>query len=115
MRNKFLTALAALAMMAGLSGCAHSVMRGSVAMKTSENEAHVCMGKGEVAAGDRVTLYQNVCVGKGGNRSGGAGGGSCEKKEVGMGSVQEVLNEHYSVVKFDQGVKFEEGSFVEKK
>ena len=103
-------------LVAGLSGCAHSVMRGSVAMKTSENEAHVCLGKGEIAVGDRVTLYRNVCVGKGGGTGrSGYGSGSCEKKEVGMGSVQEVLNEHYSVVRFDQGVQFEEGSFVEKK
>lgn len=101
-------------MVAGLSGCAHSVMRGSVAMKISENEAHVCLGKGEIAVGDRVTLYRNACVGKGGGSRSGGGGGSCEKKEVGMGSVQEVLNQHYSVVRFDQGVQFEEGSFVEK-
>ena len=109
---KSLILLIATVLVAGLSGCAHNVMRGSVAMKTSENEAHVCLGKGEVKAGDRVTLYQNVCD-KGGRASG--GGGSCEKKEAGMGSVLEVLNEHYSVVRFDQGVRFAEGSFVEKK
>ena len=99
---------------AGLSGCAHSVMRGSVAMKTSDNEAHVCLGKGEVAVGDRVALFKNVCVGTGGT-SGDRGGPSCEKKEVGMGSVQKILNQHYSVVKFDQGVQFDEGSVVEKR
>ncbi len=98
----------------GLSGCAHSVMRGSVAMKTSENEAHVCLGKGEVAVGDRVTLYRNACVG-GGAGSADRGGASCEKKEVGMGSVQQILNKHYSVVRFDQGVQFDEGSIVEKR
>ena len=99
---------------AGLSGCAHSVMRGSVAMKTSENEAHVCLGEGEVAVGDRVTLFRNTCVRTGGN-SADRGAASCEKKEVGMGSVQKIINQHYSVVKFDQGVQFDEGSIVEKK
>ncbi len=104
-----LTALVAV----GLSGCAHGVMRGSVAMKTSDNEAHVCMGKGEVKEGDRVTLFKNVCVGKdGGVRN--SGGVNCQKKELGKGVVQEVLNEHYSVVKFDPGIQFEEGTFVEK-
>ena len=99
---------------AGFTGCAHSVMRGSVAMKISANEAHVCLGKGEIEAGDRVRLFRNVCTGKGvGDRD--IGRGSCEKKEIGMGSVQEVLNSHYSIVKFDQGVQFEEGTFVEKK
>ena len=98
----------------GLSGCAHGIMRGSVAMKTSDNEAHVCLGKGEVKAGDRVALFRNVCAGKGGGIRGGGGGGSCEKRELGKGTVQEVLNEHYSVVKFDPGIQFEEGTFVEK-
>jgi N-methylhydantoinase B/oxoprolinase/acetone carboxylase alpha subunit len=97
----------------GLSGCAHGIMRGSVAMKTSDTEAHVCMGKGEVSAGDRVRLFENACGGEGaGVRSG--VGTSCEKRELGMGTVEEVLNEHYSVVKFDKGVRFEKGTFVEK-
>ena len=103
-----------LVMIAGFSGCAHNVMRGSVAMKISDNEAHVCLGKGEVAVGDRVTLFRNACVGAAGT-SGDRGGASCEKKEVGMGSVQRILNQHYSVVKFDQDVQFDEGSFVEKR
>jgi hypothetical protein len=94
----------------GLSGCAHGIMRGSVAMKISDTEAHVCMGRGEVMAGDRVKLFKSVCVGK--DRSGRSA--SCEKKELGMGTVEEVLNDHYSVVKFDQGVQFEEGAIVEK-
>ncbi len=117
---KALIILVGSMMIAGLSGCAHSVMRGSVAMKTSESEAHVCLGKGDVSVGDRVTLFQNICTNKGtGNRGTslgytGATGSSCEKKEVGKGSIQEILNQHYSVVKFDPGVKFEEGSIVEK-
>ena len=95
---KALIILVGSVMIAGLSGCAHSVMRGSVAMKTSESEAHVCLGKGDVSVGDRVTLFQNVCTNKGtGNRGTGLGGigatgGTCQKKEVGKGSVQEILN-----------------------
>ena len=102
------------AMLAILSGCAHGLMRGSVAMKTSENEAHVCLGKGEVKAGDRVQVFRNVCPARSGGKYGG-GGGLCRKEEVGSGTVEEVLNDHYSVVKFDPGVPFEEGTFVEKK
>lgn len=89
---KSMTTSLAIAALLALSGCAHGVMRGSVAMKTSENEAHVCMGKGEVKAGDRVTLFRNVCTGKGGGARYGGGGGSCEKRELGLGTVQEVLN-----------------------
>lgn len=112
---KHMTISLGITALLALSGCAHSVMRGSVAMKTSDNEAHVCMGKGDVKAGDQVKLYRNVCPTKGGGaRYGGGGGASCEKRELGMGTVQEVLNEHYSVVKFDPGIQFEEGTFVEK-
>lgn len=112
---KAIILIAAMVVTAGLSGCGHKTMRGSVAMKTSDTDAHVCMGKGEVAKGDRVTLFRNVCRGVGTGVGEEGGGGSCEKKDIGMGTVQDVLNEHYSVVRFDQGVKFEEGTFVEKK
>lgn len=110
-----LVLLATTVIFTGLSGCAHQAMRGSIAMKTGENEAHVCLGKGEVKAGDRVAVYRNVCVAKGGGTRTSGPAGSCEKKEVGMGSVLEVLNDHYSVVKFDAGVQPEEGLVVEKK
>lgn len=99
----------------GLSSCAHSVMRGTVAMKTSSDEAHVCLGQGEVKAGDRVTLIKNVCSGKASSIDGGAGGRTCQLKQLGMGTVQSILNDHYSVVKFDQGVPFEEGTLVERR
>ena len=66
-------------------------------MKTSDDEAHVCLGKG------------------GGGRAGSGGYGSCEMKELGMGTVKEIINEHYSVVKFDSGVPFEEGTVVERR
>ncbi|MBY0383723.1 hypothetical protein K2X05_01075 [bacterium] len=98
-------------LISGLSGCAHSVMRGSVAMKISSNQAHVCIDKSEVKAGDRVSLFRNICTSKsvesGGSRS-------CEKHQIGMGTVKENISEHYSLVQFDEGVLFEEGSFVEK-
>jgi hypothetical protein len=97
-----------------LVGCSHGMMRGSVAMKTGENEAHVCLGDKEVKVGDRLSAYVNHCTGKvGGPVTGGAQ--SCEKKLIGEGTVTELLNQHYSVVKFDEGVKFAEGTLVEKK
>ena len=97
--------------MVALAGCAHGTMRGSVAMKESVNEAHVCLGEGEVKVGDRVALYKNVCTGGGKSRGEGAG---CTKKLLGNGIVEETLNNHYSVVKVDPGVQFEEGTLVEK-
>jgi hypothetical protein len=94
--------------------CAHSVMRGSVAMKISDSEAHVCLGEGEVKIGDRVKLYRNVCKQELSAGKSAVGATSCRKAAVGMGTVEKILNEHYSVVKFEDGVKFEEGAFVEK-
>jgi hypothetical protein len=105
--------LAALALT--LTGCAHELMRGSVAMKVSDTEAHVCMDNTEAKVGDRVTLYKNNCPSKGGGARSGLAGGGCEKVKLGQGSVTEILNQHYSVVKFDSGVPFEEGTFVEKR
>ena len=98
-----------------LVGCAHGLMRGSVAMKTSDNEAHVCLGDKEVKVGDRVNAFTNYCPSKGGGRAGEGGGGTCEKRSLGDGTVTALLNQHYSVVKFDDGVKFDEGTIVEKR
>lgn len=109
-RKIFFPLSAAVALI--LTGCTHGLMRGSVAMKVSDTEAHVCMENSKV--GERVTLFKNNCPNKGGARLGGSGG-SCEKVQLGQGTVTEILNQHYSVVKFDSGVSFEEGTFVEKR
>lgn len=88
-------------------------MRGSVAMKVNDAEAHVCLGDNEVMAGDKVALYKNDCrsalVG-----AKAAPGGACEKVKLGEGVVSRTLNTHYSVVKVTPGVQFEEGTIVEK-
>lgn len=101
-----------------LSSCStHSTMRGSVAMKTGPNEAHVCLGNNEVKVGDRVRAYKNVC-----NSSRNTVRKTesidqkvaCTKEFTGEGVVTSLLNEHYSVVKFDDSAKFDEGTIIEK-
>jgi hypothetical protein len=42
-----------------LTACGHATMRGTVVMTVSDTEAHVCMGKGEVRAGDAVECYHH--------------------------------------------------------
>ena len=107
--------LTALILSVSLMGCAHGTMRGSVAMKASDQEAHVCLGDSEVKAGDPVALYKNVCSGsKGGGKSGEGSNGGCTKVKLGEGVVERTLNEHYSVVKVNPGVQFQEGTIVEK-
>jgi hypothetical protein len=99
-----------------LTGCAHGMMRGSVAMKGDNQEAHVCLGDKEVKAGDHVILYKNVCSGASdyGSRTGEGSDSICTKVKLGQGVVKRTLNEHYSIVKVDPGVDFKEGTIVEK-
>lgn len=107
--KKALIAVAAIAI--SMTGCAHGIMRGTVAMKTSDRQAHVCLNKNEAKPGDKVRLFTNRCIRGGGKATGSIG---CEKVFLGNGVVTETLNDHYSLVTFDEGVRFEEGSFVEK-
>ena len=109
--------ISVIVLAAFVTGCAtHATMRGGVAMKVSDSEAHVCLGNGEVKEGDKVTAFYNDCQ----NRSGGSGrnsgayGAPCVKTKLGEGKITKILNEHYSVVQFEEGVKFTEGTFVEK-
>ena len=93
-------------------GCAHSQMRGSVAMKATNDEVHVCMGNKEVKAGDRVAFFINNCQSVGRETT----YDICTKIKLGEGTVLRALNEHYSVVKPDSGMgaKIGEGTVVEK-
>ena len=98
-----------------LVGCAHQTMRGSVAMKVAEDSAHVCLGENEVKVGDKVALFNNQCSPPiDANRVGGRRANLCTKVKAGEGIVTDVLNEHYSEVKFNKEAKFQEGSVVEK-
>lgn len=104
----------ALTALASLTGCAtHSTMRGSVAMKISDTEAHVCLGNNEVKVGDKVHVYKNNCTKKFTSETS-IYQTSCTKELVGHGEVTSLVNEHYSVVKFEDGVKFDEGTIIEK-
>lgn len=112
---KFAALALTFAAVGTLSGCAHhQMMRGSVAMKANNREAHVCLGENEVKVGDRVAAYRNECkqaidLGERGSR-----GVSCKLERIGGGKVVSLLNDHYSTVEFDEGVPFNEGTVVQK-
>jgi len=96
-------------------GCAgHGSMRGSVAMKTTEREAHVCLGDGSVEVGDRVKAFRSECVSIGGQGERAGGKVNCKMVSIGGGKVVGILNSHYSTVEFDEGVTFAEGTIVQK-
>ncbi len=85
-------------------------------MKVSDEQAHVCMGEKEVKPGDQLTLFKNVCTTpKEALRMGGPSFAGCLKVKLGEGEVTRTLNEHYSVIRVNPGVQFEEGAIVEKK
>ena len=95
-----------------LGACASKVHRGVVAMKIDDSTAHVGIQSSEVSVGDHVELYGNKClrIGKLANEL----GGECSKVSKGHGVVTRVLNQDYTAVKFDAGVTFQEGDFIEK-
>ncbi len=47
-----------------LTSCAHNYMRGTVAMKTDKNTAHVCLGQNDVKIGDKIDFYIAHCTGQ---------------------------------------------------
>ncbi len=99
-----------------LTSCAAAVHRGSIAMKINNNEAHVCLGKGEVVVGDKIKIFRNVCSTKGytGTKPGLSSRSFCVKKLIGSATITEVLNNHYSIAKIENSVEYREGDIVEK-
>jgi hypothetical protein len=95
--------------------CSHKAVRGTVTLKASENEAHVSMSHGHVKLGDRVILFRNFCHEVDEGEMVGVTEELCENDNIGLGTVEKVLNSHDSTVKFDSGVQFEQGMFVEKR
>ncbi len=87
--------------------CASAVHRGVVAMKIDDSTAHVGLNKSEVSVGDHVELFSNQCHNI-------KVDGVCKKISKGHGLVTGVINNDYVSVKFDQGVTFKEGDFIEK-
>ena len=93
------------------TGCVHQLRHGTIAMKENDTMAHVSIH--DVKPGDHIELFQNKC--KGTNGSAGRFGieRTCEREKLGIGTVKNVFNDHYSLVEFPNGTRFKEGDFVE--
>ena len=96
-----------------LGACASKVHRGVVAMKIDDSVAHVGIKSSEVSVGDHVELYGNKCP-VGNIRATGGDRQPCQKVQKGHGVVTEILSEDYAAVKFENGVAFKEGDYIEK-
>jgi hypothetical protein len=95
-----------------MSGCSHGPTKSStVALKVSEDEAHVGLGRKQVKPGDTVELFKRRCTSKDDSPV----GLHCEKIKIGEGQVTETLNDSFSVVKVAPGVIFSEGTIVQKR
>ena len=105
--NLIRNALMALVVLVA-AGCAHTRSHGTVAMKTSDNVAHISIHG--VKTGDSVVLFRNVCSGSGG---GPGESRKCNREKISDGKITNVLSEHYSEAQFPAGIKFAEGDFVE--
>ena len=99
-----------LAMSLLVTGCAQATARGAVAMKGTEGTAHVSLGSHDVESGDTVVFYRNHCEPPVAKKP-----PSCSRKEIGTGTVTELLNEDYSVVRVSPGFNFREGDEVQVK
>lgn len=111
-------AFVSLLFVAASSACAgHSLMRGSVVMKTGETDAHVCLLDGEAKVGDRVQLFRHTC--RQSNFNTDIVGGQprkrtvCRRETVAVGRVTERIDDHYAVVSFPAGTQYQEGNTVE--
>lgn len=87
-----------------LAACAPAHSKGVVAMKLSDTEAHVCVGKEEVSTGTEIEVLRNVCRD--------VKPYSCELRRLGTGRITEPLNEHYSVATFPADTGFKEGDLI---
>jgi hypothetical protein len=97
---------------ATLAACAtgHEAMNGTVVMKVSETEAHVCIFGKDAPVGAQVQLFRHNCEMKGGatpNRY------ECTKQQVAIGKIATKMGGHYALVTFPQGTKIEDGYTVE--
>jgi hypothetical protein len=92
-----------------LGACAtgHQAMSGSVIMKVSDTEAHVCLFEKEAPVGTRVQMYRHMCVSAAGKQY------ECEKQKVAIGTIEQTMGGHYAMVRFPQGTKIEDGYTVE--
>jgi hypothetical protein len=93
----------------------HKAMNGSVVMKLSDTQAHVCLFEQDAPVGAQVQLYRHDCVGQY-DKSGAPYGRtpfSCKKEAVAIGTIAQKMGGHYALVTFPQGTQYEEGYTVE--
>lgn len=110
-----------------LTSCAHTFMRGTVAKKINSKKAIICLGSDEVKIGDTIKFQESVCswtpthsitmhekVTSGlYSEQTGYGSSNCELIHLGRGTVVEIINDHFSIVKTKGDFQFKKSTQVE--
>ena len=109
--RRLIGSIGGLILLGIVSGCGVTAARGTVAMKIDDIVAHVSVGNKEVSVGDRMSLFRNECEKIRPVRSARS---QCKLVKLGEGTVIEVFNEHYSAIKFEHTLSYQEGDLVEK-
>ena len=81
-----------------------AAVQGDITMKINTIRAQTNLGSYDVTLGDRVAIYKKTCQG--------AKVPVCRYNRVGNGVVARVLNDQYSEVVVDRGVRFGEGYVI---
>jgi hypothetical protein len=87
---------------------------GKVAMKVNTTDAHIFMAGPELKVGDKVNIIRTICSRDLYHANRNSAVPICKKEKMGEGIVTTLLNDHYSVVKFDQGADFRAGTVIER-
>ena len=96
-------------------GCAHAPSRGSVAMRSSEDEVHVSLGDSEVRAGDQLSFYRNACYPpQKKTHNWYHEVEDCSRFKIGDGQVVRTLDHNFSVARVSPGMSFDSETVVEK-
>ena len=82
-------------------------------MKISSHVAHIMLVDHKLKVGDRVAAFKYDCQDRKHPLTS-PYGASCFEEKIGIGTVTQILNKHYSVVTFDENVKITEGVLLEK-
>ena len=98
-----------------LFSCAskHGSMRGTVALKISDENGVVCNEPDQIKVGDRYSIYNNECTKeKMDDEWARTTKVFCKLKKTGEVEITKLLNDHYAEFKTLSSIKFNEGSII---
>jgi hypothetical protein len=98
------------------ASCAHQVVsRRTVAKATPQGEVEISMGSEDgLTVGDQVAFFTNKCTHPQQTTAKHGMDSSCERANLGQGTVVRLIEKAHAIVRIESGKNFETGTFVEK-